>query len=270
MTPNAIEENRLRYRESSPGPILGQYVQCFAEFTVDQACEPFLHRIMPDGCCHLSYLRGPGNELGGITIVGPRMTPLIIPMTGGQICWDVKLRPGAFEALLGVPVEEVMDQTVEACDVVPHVHQRIQSELAASQSAEDAWRVFAEAILSWLPSARPIDAAVAGAVTHIEGSNGRATVGELAHAVSFSERQLQRRFQKAVGLSPKQFARIRRFRSCVGNMIAESPDAWGTVAVRFGYSDQAHLTREFSKLSGLPPTALEPYIRSIGHAGVNP
>jgi AraC-like DNA-binding protein len=270
MSSDAIEENRLRYRESSPGPILGQYVQCFAEFTVDPACEPFLHRIMPDGCCHMSYLRGPGNELGGLSIVGPRMTPLIVPMTGGQICWDVKLRPGAFEALVGVPVEEVIDQTLDARDVVPHVHQAIQSELAASQSAEDAWRVFAEAILSWLSRAQPVDPAVADAVKHIEESSGCIAVAELASAVSFSERQLQRRFQTAVGLSPKQFARIRRFRSCVGNMISESPDAWGTVAVRFGYSDQAHLTREFAELSGLPPTALEPYIRSIRHSDVTP
>jgi AraC-like DNA-binding protein len=221
MSSDAIEENRLRYRESSPGPIFG-----------------------------------------------PRMAPLIIPMMGGQICWDVKLRPGAFESLLSAPVEEVIDQVVDAPDVVPHVHEAIQSELAASQSAEDAWRVFAEAILPWLPRAQPVDPAVAAAVRHIEESSGRITVAELADRVSFSERQLQRRFQHAVGLTPKQFARIRRFRSCVGNMISESPDAWGAVAVRFGDSDQAHLTREFAELSGLPPTELEPYIRSIPHSDV--
>ena len=53
-------------------------------------------------------------------------------------------------------------------------------------------------------------------------------------------------------------------------MIAEQPEAWGRVAVRCGYADQAHLIREFGRLTGRPPTALDPYIRSIEHEDVDP
>lgn len=260
----------LRYRESSPGAVLDEYVQCFAEFAVDPATEPFQHRVTPDGCCHVAYVRGPENPLGEILLVGPRMTPLVLPMSGGQVCWDLKVRPGAAEPLLGAAPEGLFEQVVPARDAAPRVHQAMQSDLAACESAEDAWRVFAEAILRWMPGMPAVDDAVARAVRVIEESAGAMPVGELASAVSFSERQLQRRFQRAVGLTPKQFSRIRRFRSCVANMIREDPEAWGTVAVRFGYSDQAHLTREFSELSGLPPTELETYIRTIEHDGVRP
>lgn len=59
------------------------------------------------------------------------------------------------------------------------------------------------------------------------------------------------------------FARIRRFRACASNLIAERPEAWGRVALAHGYADQAHLNREFSRLSGRSPTQLATYIARI-------
>ena len=270
MADEAIEENRLSYRESRPGVVLEEYVQCFAEFAVDPDCPPFEHRIVPDGCCHVSFVRGPRQPMGQLSIVGPRLGPLVFPMHGGQVCWDVKLRPGACEPLLGVAVEDVVDDVIAAAGIAPRVHAAVQSGLTESRSAGDAWRVFAEAFLGWLAGAPPVDPPVARAVRLIEESGGRAPIAEAAATAGVSERELQRRFQRLVGLSPKQFARIRRLRSCVGNMIREEPEQWGIVAVRHGYSDQAHLTREFAELSGLPPTALQPYIRSIAHHDVIP
>jgi transcriptional regulator GlxA family with amidase domain len=79
---------------------------------------------------------------------------------------------------------------------------------------------------------------VAEAVRRIEASDGRLPIGDLAERLEIGERQLQRRFRRAVGLTPKQFSRIRRFRACARNLIAERPEAWGRVAVAYGYSDQ--------------------------------
>jgi AraC-like DNA-binding protein len=110
--------------------------------------------------------------------------------------------------------------------------------------------------------------ALAEAVRRIEASDGRQPIGDLAEHLEIGERQLQRRFRRAVGLTPKQFSRIRRFRACARNLIAERPEAWGRVAVAHGYSDQAHLNREFARLSGRSPTQLARYIACIQHEDV--
>lgn len=117
---------------------------------------------------------------------------------------------------------------------------------------------------------RPLDALVRSAVDEIVDSGGNVSVAGLARRLGISERHFQRRFRRAVGITPKQFSRVRRFRACVVNMITEEPEAWGRVAVRSGYADQAHLIREFVRLSGRPPTALDAYIRSIDHGDVDP
>jgi AraC-like DNA-binding protein len=49
---------------------------------------------------------------------------------------------------------------------------------------------------------------------------------------------------------------------------AISPEAdLASLAVRFGYSDQAHLTRETSRLAGMTPSALANTLRPAGSSG---
>jgi transcriptional regulator GlxA family with amidase domain len=145
---------------------------------------------------------------------------------------------------------------------------RLADGLDACATAEEARRAL-DAILTPLVSgAASPDASVAEAVRRIEASDGRQPIGDLAGRLEIGERQLQRRFRRAVGLTPKQFSRIRRFRACARNLIAERPEAWGRVAVAHGYSDQAHLNREFARLSGRSPTQLARYIACIEHENV--
>ncbi len=66
-------------------------------------------------------------------------------------------------------------------------------------------------------------------------------------------RQLQRRFADHVGVSPK--AVIRRYRlyeAAERARLGREVD-WAALAVELGYSDQAHLTGDFSATVGMPP-----------------
>jgi AraC-like DNA-binding protein len=77
-------------------------------------------------------------------------------------------------------------------------------------------------------------------------------VAEAARALDVSERHLRTLFTKAVGLSPKQFARVDRVRRVVAR---GGRGEWARVAAELGYYDQAHLTREFRATMGVPPGA---------------
>ena len=75
-------------------------------------------------------------------------------------------------------------------------------------------------------------------------------------ALGIGDRQLRRRFADAVGYGPKTLERVLRFQRFLGLAAREArPDlAW--LALEAGYADQAHLTRECTRLAGLPPAAL--------------
>src|SRR6185436_19981456 len=83
-------------------------------------------------------------------------------------------------------------------------------------------------------------------------------LGDLADRTGLSDRQLRRRFEAAIGYGPKMFQRIARFRRWLGLAQATPPDGRRLVdlAAEAGYADQPHLTREVTRLAGLPPAAL--------------
>ena len=67
-----------------------------------------------------------------------------------------------------------------------------------------------------------------------------------AHAIGIGDRQLRRRFLDAVGYGPKTLERILRFQRF---LMLEGTDL-ARLALDAGYADQAHLTRECTRLAG--------------------
>jgi AraC-like DNA-binding protein len=59
-----------------------------------------------------------------------------------------------------------------------------------------------------------------------------------------SVRQLQRRFLNATGLTPKQFARVQRWRATAIKLAGDAESKLVDCAAELGFTDQAHLSRE--------------------------
>jgi transcriptional regulator GlxA family with amidase domain len=70
-----------------------------------------------------------------------------------------------------------------------------------------------------------------------------------------SERRFGMLFQRQVGMRPKHYTRLLRFRAVVDHAAAQSAVNWSQVAADGGYFDQAHLTHEFRQFAGVTPTA---------------
>ena len=79
----------------------------------------------------------------------------------------------------------------------------------------------------------------------------------VADELGVSERHLRRVFLETVGLGPKAFARLARFRRAVRiARAAKGEQAWAEIASATGYYDQAHLIAEFRDIAGTTPRAL--------------
>ena len=78
-----------------------------------------------------------------------------------------------------------------------------------------------------------------------------APVGRVVQASGRSHRHLIALFHEQVGLGPKEFARVRRFQRALA--LVPTRATWAELALDAGYSDQSHLTREFSDLGRMSP-----------------
>lgn len=113
-----------------------------------------------------------------------------------------------------------------------------------------------------------IDRRLARATSIFIETEGLAKISETSKEIGLSERQFERNYQKASGLTPKQFARICRFRATAVDLIKNSKQNWANRAAAKGFTDQSHLNREFSSLSGNSPIEFSANVKRISHGKI--
>ncbi|HEY7415628.1 MAG TPA: AraC family transcriptional regulator [Ktedonobacteraceae bacterium] len=79
------------------------------------------------------------------------------------------------------------------------------------------------------------------------------TISEVVEQTGLSSRRFIQLFHEAVGLTPKQFARVKRFQEVLRLVEKGKQIVWAELALSCGYYDQAHLIHEFQEFCGLTP-----------------
>jgi AraC-like DNA-binding protein len=77
---------------------------------------------------------------------------------------------------------------------------------------------------------------------------------DLLDALPLSQRQIERQFQRRLSMSPKYFQRLRRVRAVLLALKnEENHGKLAELAIEYGFSDQAHMTRECQLIAGITP-----------------
>jgi AraC-like DNA-binding protein len=203
-------------------------------------------RVVPDGCTDVVWQQG-----AGTTVAGPDTTAKLVDCAPGDVLVGIRFLPGAGGGALGVPLDAFRDVRVDIAEVDRAFD--VDGDLAPGE-------VIARFVS--VAAGRQADPLVAAAARRID----RQGVGAVARDLYVSERHLRRRFHAAVGYGPKTLTRVLRFRRFVDAIDRGCTDL-ASLAVDAGYADQAHLTRETTRLAGLPPLR---FIRSRSAAGAAP
>lgn len=263
-------EAPFHYYEFDPAPGLARHVTSYWAFRI-RGTEALSHRIWPDGCASLAWILPPGGRPLAI-LTGPHLRAHDVPVEPGTMYWGARFWPDAGGAVTGLSAAELRDLSVPA--PAPFRAGLDALAEAAQVDARDAQARATAALdamlLPLVRAARPLDDAVRRAVLAIVAARGDASVAGIAAGIGLGERQLQRRFREAVGLTPKQFARIRRLRETAAGVLEPGSHGWAARAADFGYADQSHLIHEFSQLTGLTPVAFEDRLRRIEHGHIRP
>jgi AraC-like DNA-binding protein len=228
----------VAYREvPQPAP----HLACL--WTRDPEPEPQTHRILPDACADVVWIDG-----RGLMVVGPATGPALSDIPAGAEVVGVRFRVGAAGAALRLPASELLDESVPLSELWGSEAVRIEDAVAAADDRLHTLAAELEARLT--PELDPlVRAAAAGA------AQPGTRVDRLGDELGITDRQLRRRFGDAVGYGPKTLQRVLRFQQFLA-LASEEPYDLARLALDAGYADQAHLTRECRRLSGVTPAAL--------------
>ena len=82
-------------------------------------------------------------------------------------------------------------------------------------------------------------------------------VAQVEEKCGVGTRSLQRLFERYVGVSPKWVLSRYRMHDVVTDLDAGYGGSLADLAAKYGWFDQAHFTREFTDLVGVPPSAYQ-------------
>ena len=185
------------------------------------------------------------------SLAGLHAAPAAIHHDGTQRGIQLALTIAGARALLGVPAAALSGSLTDLDEAdVPQALRELPSRLHGATT--------------WRDRVAIVDRTLASLVARAEGAGVRdevgralarltrgARVGEVAVEVGYSRRRLSTLVRDECGVTPKEYQRLARFQLARG-LLGRRPPA--EVAARCGYSDQAHLSREWTALAGCTPT----------------
>ncbi|HET9120025.1 MAG TPA: helix-turn-helix domain-containing protein [Solirubrobacterales bacterium] len=237
------------YREFAPSPPLHPLLSCRwqRDLPADDPAEATL--ILPDGCVDLIW------RDARLIVAGADRTARRSPIEAGGTIVGVRLRPGMAGAVFGVPADELLDSQVPLQELLGSQASELSERLAGADGREAEYLLLEGIVASAIADGSP-DPLVLAATRRLGFPGSR--VDELADALGLSERQLRRRFHRAVGYGPKTLDRVLRFRRLVSQARAVSDGEvdLARLAAELGYADQAHMSRDSVRLTGMPPARL--------------
>jgi AraC-like DNA-binding protein len=242
------------YRERRPVPALAGLVSSVWVQRVSPGARPYLHRNVPNGCVEVRGRLGQVPEL-----VGPLTGPLTEKLPPGSTIVGLRFRPGAASGVLGIPVSEVADLVLDAEHVWGRAAVAIGERVASSAGAEAAVASLQQAVGGRLVASEGPDPLVAEALRRLMRARD-GDVGPVRASLWMSERQFRRRCVSAVGVPPKALHRMLRFQGFLARVQFAlsrdgglAGDGLAQLAADCGYADQAHLSRECVRLTGVTP-----------------
>ncbi|MEJ2133064.1 MAG: helix-turn-helix domain-containing protein, partial [Gammaproteobacteria bacterium] len=153
----------------------------------------------------------------------------------GPVVGELKDSSASLDALWGQQAQDLREQVLEA-----------------STSAQRV-RIVERHLLARLRRTRSIHPAVGHALGAFK--DGRVSVSSVTNESNLNPRRFIELFRREVGMTPKVFCRIARFKRALAAVDAELDADWTDIALRCGYYDQSHFNHDFREFAGVTPSA---------------
>ena len=259
----------MQYCEFHPSPDLAPYIQCFwtleDSFSSDTSIDLQRQRILPDGCLEVIFHYGDHFRqfLGeDHAVVQPRcfvfgpLSSFIEIGPAGRFCGIIAVRFAAHGAgsFLPIPLAELTNRSVALDDVWGKEGRKLASRVLEAADNSSRITLLEHFFRTLLKGRVNQDLLVRECVRRIMVSGGLHRVNTVLRGLDVSTRQLERRFMKAVGFSPKRLTRIARFQNACRHLQDNRMQNLTVIAHECGYYDQAHFIRDFKEHAGITPS----------------
>jgi AraC-like DNA-binding protein len=268
VNPTLVQPN-MRYWRLRPDPRLQPWVLCY--FLVEPNDATALGEndhteqlLIPDGHAEIVFNLGNGYDrwqlghsgtrdlMRSSYLIGGRSESVFTRNRGPVHLAGVKLDPRLLRRLIRASLGEFSDGILSLRDLNDTALLELEDAVACAGSAASVQLLlddFFLRVLSNVPLREPL---IDRLVRDIRTRRGSLSIMNWSRDHGIDARRLERSFSDAVGITPKRYARVIRFKHSYQQLLAH-PRA---ISLHLdGYYDQSHFNKEFKHFLGVAPRA---------------
>ena len=208
---------------------------------------------MPTGTMNLVLHTDDGGH-ATVTLSGAHSMHFLLDTSNPFSVVAVSFKPGGGFPFFGVPADAVANSSVPLDALLGLEAFDLRDRLMEARTSLDRFQALQRFLLGRLGVHAGRSAAVRYALRRFHDEDRVPRVAHIAEQVGWTAKKLIATFRREVGLAPKAYCRLARFRNVLATLEQDDDVDWSDVALACGYFDQPHFNHDFKEFSGFSPS----------------
>ena len=254
----------MNYRTFAPHPDLESLVKYYWTLEVPAEDDSQRQQIIPDGCIEMAFILGDDIKRyisqdefilqPRAMVLGQRIEPFYIEPVGYVNTFAVSFYPYGFANFITKPIKNLTNKETPITllfgeNSAKELERKI---LQATDTKERIGRI-EEFLFDKLNGKATIDNIVKTTIDTLLSTSGSAPINKILKEDLSKRRQLERKFAKQIGISPKQLGKVIRLQTALKILLNEEAENLTSIAYESEYYDQAHFIKDFKEFTGISP-----------------
>ncbi|WP_431122309.1 AraC family transcriptional regulator [Flagellimonas flava] len=255
----------MNYQTYQPRPELEALINFY--WTLEVPFDPNnpKQKIIPDGFVEMTF--NFGNPIKRYIsdsefvlhpcamVMGQRTKSYYIEPMGDVDTFAICFYPYGFANFVNAPLKSLVDKETPQENLFGLQPAReLEQKMVQATTTQDRIAIIEAFLLKKLSNPSTIDQIVRTTIDVLLESKGSPAIRKILKDDLSKRRQLERKFAKQVGISPKQLGKVIRLQSALKMLLNTEDDKLTTIAYENEYFDQAHFIKDFKEFTGINPS----------------
>ena len=254
----------MNYQTFEPHPELKSLISCYWTLEVPAQADTQRQRIIPDGTIEMAFILG--DDIKRYTtnddfiiqpramVLGQTIAPFYIEPTGYVNTFAIRFYPYGFANFVSEPIKNLADKETPLALLFEEKSAKdLEQQIIEATNVQQRIAIMETFLLSKLNEKPTIDTIVKTTIDTLLATKGSSPINVILKEDLSKRRQLERKFKKQIGMSPKQLGKVIRLQAALKMLLNKQRESLTHIAYETDYYDQAHFIKDFKEFTGTNP-----------------
>lgn len=254
----------MQYETFEPSNVLKSLVKCYWALEVAAEYSSEKQRIVPDGCIEMAFILG--SDIKRFTsetdfilqprsmVLGQTIEPFYIQPTGYVNTFAIRFYPYGFANFVTTPIKNLANKETPIAELFEQsVANELEKKVIHATNTQQRIEIVETVLLNKLNEKNTIDNIVKSTIDTLLATGGSSPINAILKDDLSKRRQLERKFVKQIGISPKQLGKVIRLQTALKMLLIQKTETFTQIAYESEYYDQNHFIKDFKEFTGTTP-----------------